>query len=65
MVERYYKAILVISSIILALQTGIGISEVEHGEKFEFDHIIFWLLVVAWSGGNVLVDFIVDKFKNK
>ena len=61
--EKYYKAILMMSSLVLALQVGTQIGEVRHGEKFEFDHIIFWLLVVAWSGLNVLLDFVINKYK--
>ena len=60
---NYYKNVLVISSIVLALQTGIEIGGLEHGDKFEIDHIVFWLIIVGASGLNVLLDFIINRYK--
>ena len=63
--RNYYKDILVFASIILALQTGIEIGGLEQGDKFEIDHVLFWLFMVSWSGLNVLLDFIINKYKKR
>jgi len=64
--EKCYKNILVIASIALVLQIGLqAVANLHYGLEIEFTHIIFCLLVVSWSGGNILLDFIIDKFKNK
>jgi hypothetical protein len=64
--KSYYKTILLISSIAVVLQTGLqAVANLQYGLEIEFIHIVFWLLVVAWSGGNILLDFIVNKYKNR